>query len=209
MYCSHCGAQAVGNFCSQCGKALQAVIVEATIAWEHECQYELLLQVPAVREAIDYHARQSRKRMSGEQFLALCDKLVPCGVPLEVLASLVQPLYASWGVATGKQRTAAVAAPVGRVLLRLLCALAAGGHEIRHVQQARDGCLIESSIPSDIWSFEGDLVIAVRAQGQFTEVQAATKFKGQFFDWGKSNRCLNSLFGSLQTDPAVRRALAS
>ena len=72
------------------------------------------------RAYLDEQARRSPKRISGEQFLALCEGLMPGGAPLQLLASIIQPLYASWGIGTGKERQQAIAAPPGRVLLRVL-----------------------------------------------------------------------------------------
>ena len=66
--------------------------------WEHEPRYEVLVRRPEVRAMIDGHVRLSRKRITGEQFLALCEKLVPTGVPLELLAGIIQPNTASWGI---------------------------------------------------------------------------------------------------------------
>jgi hypothetical protein len=213
MFCSQCGACASGRFCSQCGAALQSPApAHESCDWEHDCRYEVVLQVPLVRALVDSYARSAPRRLSGEQFLSLCEKLIPTEVPLELLASIVQPLYASWGIGTGKQRAAMVPAPIGRVMLRLLCSLASCGQTIRRVQQAGDGCLFEAALPSDMWSFEGDLLVALRTcagQPEQTAVQAATKIKGQLFDWGKSSRCLNRLVANLHLDPSPQRSVAS
>lgn len=200
MYCSHCGAAATGNFCSECGTAI-ARSAALVVNWEQELRYSELMRIIEVRALIDEHARMSRRGITGEQFLELCEKIAPHGVPLQLVASLIQPLYASWGIGTGKQRVVPIAAPVGRVMVRVLCSLAKQGQSLRHVKQASDGCLFEAALPSDLWSFEGDLLIAVRPNGSHTEVQAATKIKGQLFDWGKSNRCLDRLLADLQVDP--------
>ena len=198
MYCSHCGSAASGNFCSDCGSALVSAADVAN--WEQEIRYDRLVRLPHIRAAIDEQARRSPKRLSGEQFLALSEGLLPGGAPLQLLASILQPLYASWGIGTGKQRQQAIAAPPGRVLLRLLCSLARNGQTLRQVRQASDGCAIEAALPSDMWALESDLLVAVRANANYTEVQAATKIKGQLFDWGKSSRCLERLLADLQHD---------
>jgi len=157
-----------------------------------------LLRAPAVRDAIQAHARRARQGLTGEQFLAIADKLIPLGVSLELVASIVQPLYASWGIGMSRRRAERIAAPVGCVLLRVLCSLAARGQKLRAVEQAADGCHIEASLPSDLWSMEGDLLVTVRKDAQATEVEAATKINGQYFDWGKSSRCLAALFADLE-----------
>ncbi len=115
--------------------------------------------------------------------------------------SLVHPWLVSWGIGTGKERCLRSPAPVGRMLLRLLCSLAQHGQAIRRVEQASDGCVLEAAIPSDVWSLEGDLLVTVRQIGTQTEVRASTRIKGQLFDWGKSNRCLDRLFADLASDP--------
>jgi len=202
MYCSQCGRQADGKFCSECGAALQLPTLPPG-GWEHELRYDVLVRVPEVRAMIDGHSRLSRKKMTGEQFLALCEKLVPTGVPLERLAGIIQPITAALGMCTGKERAESIGAPVGRVIVRVLCSLAKGGQSIRSVQQASDGCLFEAALPSDFWSLEGDLVVAVRQKGPQTEVRALTKIKGQLFDWGKSQCCLERLFADLHAVSAV------
>jgi hypothetical protein len=206
MYCSDCGKPASGKFCCHCGSPLEPVdIIDQTVevVWENEVRYDMLIKLPQVRETIDRHARQAKKGVSGEQFLSLCEAIIPMGVPLEKLAGFIQPLYAKMGIGTGKQRTETISAPVGRVMLRALCFLARNGHTMRHVQQAEDGCEFEAVLPSDLWALEGDLILNIKRHAQQTQVTAATKIGGQTVDWGKSTRCLNRLFNELRLDPAA------
>jgi len=209
MFCSECGKPAHGKFCSQCGAplaiteaALDIIPSESVPDWDREIHYETILKFPGVRDTIERHSQQARKRMTGEQYLALADKLVPMGVPLEGLAALVQPLYARMGIKTGKVRAQQVRAPAGRVLVRALCSLAHHGQSLRGVTQAADGCLLNATLPSDLFSLEGDLLVSVRRSGSEAEVSVATNISGQFFDWGKSNRCLDQLFSDLEHDAA-------
>jgi len=224
MYCSECGQKASGKFCSHCGHRLQIEaanntqtsirlldessrhgsdgVVEPTTDWEQEVRYEALLNVTRVRETINRHASMSRTPLSGEEFLKLCDKVMPMGVPLDKVASLVQPLYARLGIQTGKQRAGQVRAPVGRVMMRMLCSLARNGQTLRLVTQADDGCCFEAVLPSDMFALEGNLIVGVRRAEGVTEITAATKIPGQLFDWGKSNRCLETLFADLERDVA-------
>jgi len=182
--------------------AVDVVSVEVVPEWDREVQYETILRFPGVRETIERHARQATKRITGEQFLKLADKLVPLGVPLEGLAAVVQPLYARMGIKTGKERTHHVQAPVGRVIVRALCSLARHGQSLRGITQAVDGCLFEATMPSDLFSLEGDLLVSVRRNGSQAEVRGATQISGQFYDWGKSNRCLDQLFTDLAREAA-------
>ncbi len=214
MFCSECGKPAQGKFCSNCGYALTTgesdaggatdLVAPADIVpdWDHEVRYEAILQYPGVRTTIERHARQAPKRLSGEQFLAIADKVVPLGVPIEKVAAVAQPLFTRLGIKTGKHRTGQVAAPVGKVLLRVLCSLARHGQSLRGVTQAEDGCLLEAALPSDMFALEGDLLVSVRRAGPFAEVDATTQIGGQLFDWGKSNRSLDRLFDDLSRDAA-------
>lgn len=182
--------------------AAEASSSSRSAAWEGEVRYEALIGYPAVRELIDRHAKLAKKGLTGEDFLRLCDKLMPVGVPLDKLVAIAQPLYARLGIKTGKQRTATLATPPGRAIVRLLCSLARNGQTLRTVQQATDGCSFTATLPSDVWSLEGDLVATVRRHAGHCEVEVATNIPGQLYDWGKSNRCLDHLFVDLQVDPA-------
>jgi hypothetical protein len=212
MYCSECGHPAKGKFCSHCGTPLDAAdqaiehivpaevvaVAELVIEWDREVNYETLMRDPQVRQQIDLCSLQAPKRMSGEQFLALADKLVPMGISMEGLAGLIQPLYANLGVKTGKERAELVDVPVGQVIVRTLCSLARHGQKLRQVKQAPDGCAIEAALPSDLLSMEGDLLVFVHRRERGAQVAAQTRIAGQFFDWGKSTRCLERLFTDLR-----------
>jgi hypothetical protein len=87
------------------------------------------------------------------------------GVPLEELACLVQPIYGRLGIRTGKEQIRAVAAPASRLIVRAMCSLAAHGQVLRGVTQAADGCLLEATLPSDLFSFEGKLLVSIRRKG--------------------------------------------
>jgi hypothetical protein len=207
MYCSQCGAQVEGKFCSSCGAPLQTTTLAAgqVTDWAEIIEYQALLRIPEIREVVARHAAQSKKRMTGEQFLQYCDKaFVPLtGVSVSTIASVVQPLYARLGVKTGKTRSQVFDQRPGEILLALLCSLARHGRHLRQVNQVQDGCILEAVIPSDLWSFEGDLVVTVRREGSGTFVEAGTIIKGQLYDWGESNRCLEELFSDLGITPAV------
>jgi hypothetical protein len=231
MYCAECGKEAQGKFCWNCGHPLLAALGPATAAtaplplrvasplrpaaapavveeaeavgdWETEVRYDTLVRFPHIRAAIERHAAQAPKRVSADQFLQVAEKLMPDVVPLQKVALIAQPIYASLGVATGKEQTQVIDSPVGRVLVRVLCSLARRGLTLRGVRQATDGCFFEAVLPSDIRSFEGDVLVTVRRREWKTEVTAATRIKGQLFDWGKSRRSLEEFFADLQLDPA-------
>jgi len=209
MFCSECGKPAQGKFCAHCGHALVAAASDGQLAstelvpdWEHEIRYETILQYPGVRATIERHARAAKKKFRGEDFLAIADAVIPLGVPFEKLAGPTQALFTRWGIKTAKQRVQQVAAPAGRVLVRALCSLAHNGQTLRNVTQAPDGCLLEAALPSDVRALEGDLLVNVRQCGVQSSVEAKIQIGGQLFDWGKSERCFDQLFGDLARDAA-------
>jgi hypothetical protein len=53
-----------------------------------------------------------------------------------------------------------------------------------------------------MWSFEGDLFVTVRRRDADTEVEAATRIRGQLFDWGKSTSILDNFFADIPKRPA-------
>ncbi len=212
MYCSHCGAEAAGNFCAACGTAL-ATSVEprrviepehppAPTDWADLVDYDVLLRVPEVRDLIAAHAARSTTKMTGEQFLEICDKMISpltAGVALSPLAKVGQSMYAKLGVKTGKTRTEFLPSPAGRVLVRALCSLAERGHELQTAQSASDGCMLEATLESDMLSFAGKVIVSIERVPQGTKVEALTNIPGQWFDWGKSTRCLATLFDDLRS----------
>jgi hypothetical protein len=214
MYCSNCGREARGNFCSSCGAPLAAAVdptpvepVDPNLDWTEITDYDTLLKIPDVRERIARHAALAKKRMSGEEFLENAEKVfapLMGGMPIASLtAKFIHPLYVKLGIQMRKLRSETICKRPGEVMVGVLCSLAAQGHELRKATQAEDGCVLEATIPSDMWSFAGDLIVTVRRKGEATLVEAATIMKGQKFDWGKSNRCLDRLFGDLRQLPVA------
>jgi hypothetical protein len=205
MFCSNCGAEASGNFCAECGAALKiAPASSASTAqdWSGEISYQRLIRIPAVREAVSRHAASAKKRLSDEDFLALADKVIPLGVPLDKFVAFAQPMFARLGVETGKERSETLSSPPGSVIVAALCSLARHGQALQQVQQFGDGCLLEATLPLDLWSLQGTFYVSVREVESGTRVEAATKIKGQAFDWGKSERCLKALFADIKSESA-------
>lgn len=209
MYCHHCGVKASGNFCSSCGARLASPETPApslplSVAWEDEVRYDLLIQCPGVRERLARHAAQARKGLSGEAFLQICDKLFEpiAGIPVAKVASIAAPILDRAGIRTGKTRKEVLPRRLGEVLVAALCSLAQHGQALKQVHQGEDGCVLEAAIPSDVWSFEGKLILSVQRRQEQTRVEAATTIPGQLFDWGKSTRCLERLFADLESPPA-------
>jgi hypothetical protein len=204
VFCSNCGTEASGNFCWKCGASLKDVASPSPAViqdWSEEVRYEQLVRIPEVRALIDKHLSMAQKSISGEEFLALADKVFPMGVSLEKLGAVVQPIYAQLGMKTGKEHSESFLIPPGRVIVSVLCSLARNGHIVEQVRQLEEGCLLEATLPSDIWSWKGILYVSVRKDGSETRVDGATNIKGQLFDWGKSKRCLETLFSDIRATP--------
>lgn len=209
MFCSECGEKASGKFCWSCGKPLvQAAhpdqpmkeVTDAAIDWTALTNYEALIRVPEVRDRIARHANQSKRKLTGEQFLACCDAVIAPltgGVPLTVIANIAQPLGEKLGLKTGKSRCERLAERPGTVLVAILSSLARNGHKLGEVQQLSDGCTLRAAMPSDLWSLKGELSVIVRAEGSTTAVEAGLTIPGQVYDWGKSQRALDQLFADI------------
>lgn len=206
MFCAHCGQQAGGNFCSHCGARLAKLEAESphdildvlpVQDWSQETDYQTLIRIPEVKDLLAQHASQARQSMTGEQFLAIYDKLFSPEISLKKAAEIGAPLYAQLGIETGKSRKGQAALPTGSVIVSVLCLLARNGQTIKQVHQCSDGCILHAVIPSNLLSLEGELVVSIRRHGAGTQVEAATRIPGQLFDWGKSHRCLNGLFEEL------------
>ncbi len=205
MYCAHCGLQAAGNFCSGCGEKLVAGGL-SPIDWRQETRYQRLLQVAEVRERIARSVSAATKQISGEQFLELAEQAFEPllnGVPVGKLAAIVQPLYAQWGISTGKNRSLLLQQPIGEVLVDIVCSLASAGQTIKQVHQADAGCVLDAEIPSDWRSFAGQLIVSIRREEEWTIVDASAKIPGQIFDYGKSQQTLERLFGDVQKTRAA------
>lgn len=207
MYCSECGTLACGRFCHKCGTR----IVESADSaewldapnrnesdWQNDFQYERVVQIKSVREAISQNAANAKATLSGEAFLEICDKIVASPIPLSNLAAVVQPIYDSWGIRTGKTRSESLEQPVGLSIARTLCSFARNAQTFRTAEQMEDGCRLNADLPSTICSLKGTISVTLRSKdGRQTIVDARTEIPGQLYDWGKSDRCLQQLFNDL------------
>lgn len=212
MFCSDCGNEANGKFCWSCGQPLKqlaatpAIVGETTevetipVDWSNLIDCHSLLAITEVRDRIACHAAKSKKKFSGEEFLECCDKYcsaITGGVPFSFIAKISQPISERLGLKTGKLRREQIAQPPGNVLVALLCSLAENGQHVRDIKQLDNGCTLQASLPSDIWSLKGDLLLTVLAENSTTVVEASTTIPGQVYDWGKSTRALDRLFADL------------
>ncbi|PQO39020.1 hypothetical protein C5Y96_03910 [Blastopirellula marina] len=220
MYCSNCGVKAGGNFCFQCGYRLQHEgvvafedLVPAVLSWEDDADYERIAKHPEVRTVIASHAAQARPGLSAEALMEIADKVVPIGISYSAVAAVAQPMWASLGVRTGKQRSAVMTVPIGRAIARVLCSLAKNQQAVQRVEQEADGCTIQAELPSSIWAMKGVLTVKLMRQDNGCVITVATDIPGQAFDWGMSQRCLDTLLLEVQEDlglpPAEPRSQAA
>jgi len=61
----------------------------------------------------------------------VADKILQNPLPSDKLAAFAQPIFGSFGIRTGKERSALIEAPIGRAMLRVLCSLARHGQSLR------------------------------------------------------------------------------
>ena len=210
MYCSNCGATAAGHFCSACGHKLAEVPMPAPLAempaaavlpvdWQHEHRCEALLAHPEVRALIARHAAMAKQGMTGEDFMKCIDVFYKpmVGISLVTVGKFAQPFNEKLGIKTGKERSKRLAMPIGRLIVGAICTLARHGRKLRDIQQTPDGCAIEASLPSDFWSLEGKITVRFHRREDATLVEASTYIGGQWYDWGKSAKCLDELFDEI------------
>ncbi len=199
MYCSHCGAKETGNFCSQCGTKLATSDLETTETtnWHDEIDYSKLLTIPEVGRLISQAEKNGTRNLSMEEILALFgDTLKPLtgGVSLEKIADISRPLSSKLDLKVRKNRCTTLAEPPGKIIVKFLCWLAKSDQKVVAVNQAHDGCIIEATLPSDIWSRAGNISVMVKRKNNNTLFEATSEIKGQMFDFGKSERLLDNLF---------------
>lgn len=239
MFCSDCGAKADGRFCWQCGVKLHTMQATepgratagtsdeshavkfvsdsattfsqgATDDWADEICYERLLAVDAVRDRVASAGRRHQPGVSGEQFLAVFDAIVPTGVSIEKLSVALQPVYGRLGIKTGQTASWLLPARAGHAFLAALCALASHGHTLKSVEQATTRCDLRMTIPSSLWALAGELVVTIERESAGTRVIAAANVTGQMFDWGHCRRVLERIHaGIVQELAEIRGASAA
>lgn len=216
MYCYNCGTKAEGRFCWKCGTRVdmgpgagevpaQRPEVLPSTSGAGQLDLAAVARSAAVRELVGQYAAQARRRISGEEFLKAFDKpfTAAIGIPISPIALIAQPIYARMGVQTGKERVAHIPRTARDTFIAVLCSLASNGQLVRALHAGTDGFMIEAVLPSDMWAFEGTILVTLRQAGPDTEVRASTVIKGQIFDWGKSNACLDTLLTDAQNIPVL------
>lgn len=202
MYCPNCGEKEGGNYCSKCGEALsggRSHDLNET-DWRFETNYSTLLRIAEVRDLISLSAKKNSKNMLIDEWFDLFGgplKPLTGGVPIGKLAAISLPIANRLGISIEKKRSAEISFPVGKSIVSLLCLFAELALKVVRVEQAEDGCIIEATVPSDLWSWEGVILIVVQRREKGTSVDATISIKGQMFDFGKSERLLDKLFSHI------------
>ena len=190
-----------GNFCSSCGtKALEQGSFKSEIDWTVEKNFDKLIKHPEVREIILKYANESLKKNSAQEFLELADTVFESllGVSTKKVSDLVVPIYQKLGISTGKAERKKFNQPIQQVIVKSLCSLAKNGFPIESVEGASDGFVLTAKIPSDMWSWGGDIIISTEGSNSSSEINIATKIKGQLYDWGKSKKLIDSFLLDIQ-----------
>jgi hypothetical protein len=85
------------------------------------------------------------------------------------------------------------AAPYPHVVRSLGLALASLRHQPSLLFDTRTGCVIETQMPTDIFSLGGSLQFEIVDEGAQARVLGSSEVRGQLFDWGKGKRNLNEV----------------
>jgi hypothetical protein len=210
MFCQNCGSPASGNYCTNCGAKLTTANQDLpapntssspALSWKQETTLEGLLSNPEVREMIADSAAQSTKQMSGEEFLGVADSLIkPLGkdLSLKKLAEIVVPIFQDMGIKNEHSMLWIVRYPILEVTVKAICTMARNNCRLTRAKKAANGIVLLGTIPSDFWSWSGDLVITLEDLHPSTRVQINTKIKGQLYDWGKSKRIIHTLLRDIE-----------
>lgn len=194
MYCHHCGKEVFGNYCSNCGTQVMGANLSHTgTSWDTESDFDKLIHYPAVRKIISKYADESPKRTSAKAFLKLVDTAIApiAGLSTETLAEIVVPIYEKIGISTGKSEMRQYHQSIQKVIVKSFCSLAKNGYPLDTYKKANNGIVLTATIPSDLWTWGGNIIISIEEFPSFTQVNIATKIKGQFYDWGKSKKLIN------------------
>lgn len=205
MYCQNCGAKVSGNFCWQCGaKILSPTDIENAPApiISPENKYEALVKRPDVRESIAKYAALSPHTLSAQDFLAVADlafKPLMGGISYSKLTEVIVPIYSKLGIHTGKSTSRIFNAATEEIIIKTLCSLAKNGNPLKSVEQATNGIVLHAEIPSNFYTWAGDLLIVIEEQAATTKVDINANIKGQLYDWGKSNKVINKILADIDT----------
>ncbi len=206
MYCHNCGQKVIGKFCSHCGTQVAGGELPTPSPpsgdWKTEKRFDFLPKHSDVRKMIAQFAEQSSQKISADEYLKLADLAFGSlmgGVSASKLGSVLVPIYQKTGISTGKSQTRNLRPTIQELIVKSLCALAKNGFPIESSEAAADGIVFTAKVPSDLWSWEGRLVLSIQDNDDFREVKIAVKIKGQLYDWGKSKKIIAKVFRDIET----------
>lgn len=202
MYCQNCGKEVFGKYCSNCGtKVVAENESESDINWSLEKDFSKLVKYPEIRNLISRYAGESSKKSSAKDFLGMVDIVfAPISeFSLEKMSDIIVPIFQKIGIATGKSETRNYKQSIQQLIVKSLCSLAKNGYPLESCQKATNGTVLTATIPSDMWTWGGNIVISIEVQNSFCKIDIATKIKGQMYDWGKSKKLIQRFFIDVET----------
>ncbi len=207
MFCTECGTPGEGKFCGQCGHPLNASSAPKgpprlpPVDWTWSLDYLVVSSAPQVRAELEMAEARAGQKVGGDKLIDAVDQVMQPftgGVSTRLAAKLSKPLTSALGFKTGKSHREVFALPPGKVLARVLIALAEHGHKLTGVEQRPDQCTLTAAIPADLCSIDGALRVTVARAAGGTELQAEALIEGQWYDWGKCRRRLDELFENVR-----------
>lgn len=215
MFCTNCGQdlQNGHRFCARCGTAIAADAistppsippceVDPDTDWRASMNVGEILNHPEVRARIVKVTGATPQGMTAEQFLKLAQPLMSAagagGVPLTTLKDIALPIYARLGVKTDRKLSQGFRNTFGETLAAVLCSLASRSQPLVDISEAGNGCLLNSRMASSVWSWEGNMIVALESRDEGTLLTGSVTIPGQAFDWGRSKRVLQNLIDDVQ-----------
>ena len=173
----------------------------AETKWQRSLRYDLLLADTQVRAILRAQAQFVKPPTTGDVFLVALDKLAaaPMGSAPQSWLRSYQEVVAGFGIKTEKTRVQDFLAAPGVVLLAAICAAAREGMPLQGVRSSEESCALFAKLLRTTWSGEGEVLMTVACLGAGTRIEASTRIPGVIYDYGKSNRKLDSLFRSIQS----------
>ena len=199
MLCETCGTSASGIYCPTCGAVLSDSANRQTRPLKR------LLSDPRVKALIEDELAYSTKPGSATDWLKAVDKLLSRSlgtrfpVPLDVCGRWGSEMWSRLGFKVQRLRRYTYQRQFGQVIIASLRYVARNGMEVRLMAEAESLCLVEAIIPSNWLSWEGRLRLAIKDDGSDASMCAEVEFPGQFFDWGRGSKLLDTMFVSIES----------
>lgn len=203
MYCANCGQPVSGNFCANCGTPVAGNVGEkppaSALHWTEEPSIPALMANPEVATLIKHYAGQAETKLNADDFLGIFDKIMkPGGVSMKKIAEISVPIFEKMGVNTAHSTVQTLPFGLHESIVRCVCAIAKDGFPVTKIDLAENGLIIVATMPSDFFSWDGEMLVSMEGLGAETQITIHTKIKGQLYDWGKSKRRMERLIEDLR-----------